>query len=828
MSDRVAGPESLSISQRRNITLLLAMAVTMAVSSGIFGIISAVFAALSLVPLECPIIALACPVGYLISYWFARRGWTRTGNHLFCSTLIVVVIWLNVLFGVGNSTIAGYAVAAVSAGLLSGAVMSLVYGLAGAAAYVSIGVLQAAGAIEVFSGPQVTFVIDGIAVAFVLATIALLLGFNQRETKVQLSRELVLAAERTRAELSARESEANYKRLFDRVPVGMYRTSPDGKILDANPALAGVLGAEDPRVLLQHSVRDFYALPEQRELELERLEEEEVVMGEQLKLRRLQGDEIWVQDNARAVRDEAGRVVWYEGILEDITERRRYAEQQQAIREIAQAALSATNLSDLYASIHRVIAGLMPAENFVIARYHPDADRFSFPYWVDEKDPHPLASAATGKGLTALVVRTGEPQLVTSEDAAQLQSEGTVDALGTPASEWMGIPLKVGSRVIGAIVVQTYDSESRHYDEGDLLLLTVVSTQIASAIERTGAVEAMQVSEQRYRSLFENAIDLVYETDLDGRFTVVNRAAEPVLGDPPESVVGTSWAELVVSGSTHMATPLSWSEGSIREQVAIRGRDGRTRHLENSAWQRLRGVEVIGIAGIARDVSDRVELEEQLRHSQKMEAVGRIAGSLAHDFNNLLAAINGHAELATSSIDTSSPAHADLMNVQRTVRDAASLTNRLLTFSRREDTRPVVLDLNVELLGMESMLRRLAGEDIRIQTQTHSAPLPVLMDRAEMSQIVLNLVTNARDAMLNGGTVTIELSRLSSTAGSKAYDGSTRSSASLTVRDDGTGIDPDLIDRIFEPFVTTKPPGKGTGLGLSTVYRIVEQAGGTV
>jgi two-component system, cell cycle sensor histidine kinase and response regulator CckA len=226
-------------------------------------------------------------------------------------------------------------------------------------------------------------------------------------------------------------------------------------------------------------------------------------------------------------------------------------------------------------------------------------------------------------------------------------------------------------------------------------------------------------------------------------------------------------------------------------------------------------------------VTERKQLEEQLLQSQKLEAIGRLAGGVAHDFNNMLTAIGGYTSLALEYADGGTPLRADLEEIGKATDRAATLTRQLLAFSRKQVLKPELLNLNGIVLELESMLRPLIGEDVALTTRLEPALGPIQADPGQLHQVVMNLVVNARDAMPAGGSVTIQTANAD-------VDGDNDDSiepgryVTLTVRDTGEGIDERTLAQIFEPFFTTKESGKGTGLGLATVYGIVKQSGGYV
>ncbi len=231
------------------------------------------------------------------------------------------------------------------------------------------------------------------------------------------------------------------------------------------------------------------------------------------------------------------------------------------------------------------------------------------------------------------------------------------------------------------------------------------------------------------------------------------------------------------------------------------------------------------LAEIAREIAaaiERFELGTQLRHAQKLEAIGRLAGGVAHDFNNLLTVMEGGLTFAEEMLGPAHPAAPDLESVHEATRRAASLTRQLLTFSRKQEMAPRPTDLNAVVAGMQSMLARLVEPEISLEAELHPALPPAMVDPAQMEQVIANLVVNARDAMPRGGRIAVR------TGSGGAPLPSAGLHVLLEVADEGEGMSPETQAMIFEPFFTTKPRGEGTGLGLSTVHGIVKQSGGHI
>ena len=238
-----------------------------------------------------------------------------------------------------------------------------------------------------------------------------------------------------------------------------------------------------------------------------------------------------------------------------------------------------------------------------------------------------------------------------------------------------------------------------------------------------------------------------------------------------------------------------------------------------------------GIFVLSVDVTEHRRLETQLRHIQKMEAVGKLAGGVAHDFNNLLTAIHGFATFALKAVGPTHAASPDLNEVLAAVERAADLTRQLLAFSRNQPVTPRVVDVNAVVGSMERLLRRLLGEDVEIVTRLADETWPTVIDPGAFEQVLVNLAVNARDAMPNGGCLTIETRNATVDApvcDAQGGDLTAGQYVVVAVSDDGTGIDPATQAHMFEPFFTTKPVGQGTGLGLATCYGIVRQAGGHI
>jgi PAS domain S-box-containing protein len=318
-----------------------------------------------------------------------------------------------------------------------------------------------------------------------------------------------------------------------------------------------------------------------------------------------------------------------------------------------------------------------------------------------------------------------------------------------------------------------------------------------------------------------------------GKITDVNRATEEATGVPRAGIVGTDFADYVTEPERARAVyGRVLASGQVHDYpLTIRHVDGRTTEVLYNAtiYRRPDGV-LQGVFAAARDITEQRRLEDQLRQSQKLEAIGRLAGGVAHDFNNLLTAITSASDFLLGELPPAEAAHQDAADIQEAARRASALTLQLLTFSRKQVVQPKVLDLNEVVVRMDRMLRRLLGENIELVALPAPELGRVRVDPGQMEQVIVNLAVNARDAMPTGGKITIQTANVE-VGREEAWlpDGMLPGRfVTLTVLDTGHGMGPDTLSHLFEPFFTTKGPGKGTGLGLSTVYGIVKQAEGAV
>ncbi len=780
----------------------------------------------------------------------------------------------------------------------------------------------------------------------------------------------------TGVEATVSERETLLRTIVESSPECVKLLTPDGTLLQMNPAGLAMLDADGPEQVVGQRAVDL-VVPEHREAFLALIRR--VAAGApgrlEFEVTTLKGSRRWLGTNMVPLRPkEGGPAESILALTHEITERRRAAAVQEATYRISQATLATENLQALLAEVHRIVGGLMPANNFYVALYDQDANLLSFPCFVDEADPeHDVAPRPPLRGMTEYVLRTGKPLLATPDVYDDLVARGEVELIGAPSIDWVGAPLTIRDRTIGVVAAQSY-SEGVRYREQDKDILMFVSSQIAMAVERKRAEDALRQQTQLLGQIVENIPVMLAFLDPAGRhvtwgnrewtralgYTVQDtrdrdifaamypepadqeRVRESV-GNPPGQwtdfrtrtrdgrVVDTTWANVALAQGGWLAigmdvtarkradealrqseeryrafieqssegvsrlemvppVPIGLPEEEMvdriyeagilaecndamarmygfaaardmigtrlvdlhdrtdpanRHQVLAfvrsgyrqvdsetheRDRDGRPRVFLNNVVGFVEDGLLVRVWGSQRDVTEQRHLEEQFRQAQKMEAVGQLAGGIAHDFNNLLTAILGNTQLLLRDLPPGDASRSDVEEIRKASERAAALTRQLLAYSRRQLLQPEVLDLNVVVADMDRMLRRLIGEHIVLATALAPDLGRVRADPSQFEQVIVNLVVNARDAMPDGGRLTIETANvdLDEAYVEQHLGAAAGAYAMLAVTDTGTGMDAVVRAHLFEPFFTTKEVGKGTGLGLATVYGIVKQSGGYI
>ena len=634
--------------------------------------------------------------------------------------------------------------------------------------------------------------------------------------------------DRKRMEEALRESEQRYRLLFDMLPYGGEVLDTRGFITNCSPSTAQMLGYETKELIGKHitqflhpdSVKVFKK--KFQNLVKGRREDAEVCMI------RKDGSKLAVLRAAQPIFSEQGQLTGILALSVDISERKQAETVRQIMYNIANAVNTTRSTADLYQVIERELHKILNIKNLYIGLYERDSDTISFPFMQDEKDRFEKVPA--GKTLSSLVIKEGRSILVTEKQIKQLAAKGKIKIVGTLSKCWMGVPLRVDGEVIGIIAVQDYQNESA-FGKPDLELLEFVSNQVAISIKKKQTDEEIR----KLSLAIEQSPSSVIITDLEGKIVYVNQKFSEVTGYSRKEILGQK-PSILKSGET--------PEEEYRElwRTITAGKEWRgefcNRRKDGGLFWELASIspiknsegKITHYLGIKEDITERRKLQQQLLQSQKMEAIGKLAGGVAHDFNNLLTVINGYADLLLYKLSSDDPPYKAIRQIKLAGERAASLTEQLLAFSRRQLIQPKILNLNEVIMDTEKMLRRLIGEDVDLLTKTEPNLGNIKADPTQIEQVIMNLAVNARDAMPRGGKLTIETANvlLDEIYVKEHEQVQPGAYVMLAISDNGKGMDEETRSRIFEPFFTTKGPGEGTGLGLSTVYGIIKQNRGYV
>ncbi|UCC84157.1 MAG: PAS domain S-box protein, partial [Gemmatimonadota bacterium] len=588
--------------------------------------------------------------------------------------------------------------------------------------------------------------------------------------------------------------ESRYRSLFDGVPIALYLTAPDGTILDANPALVELLGYPSRESLLQLNAYDLFVDRDVRRSQIAQLEQEDLVRDYPMQLRRSDGTLIWVLDQARAVRDARGRVLFYEGSLKDITVEKQAREELQRINETLRALIGASPLAIMALDTDLNVLTWNAAAERIFGWSEAE---------VLERPLPPVVPDTEMQEFRRLHARLLQGYSLSEVEVVRRRRDGTLMNVHVSAG-----PLRDDNgEVVGSLSLMADVTERKEVED----------------------------TRNRLAEILQATPDFVGIFTVDGVGTYLNSAGREMLGLKEDEIPSPVpvWEYHPEPYRTRLrdeVLPAAIRDGYWSGEMTFRARDGRPVPTSMViVAHRASDGKVDHLSTIARDLTEQKTLEERLRHAQTMEAIGRLAGGIAHDFNNLLTSIIGHCDLALKDL-IDERARTDIEEIKEAGQRAAALTSQLLAFGRRQMLQPRLIELNKLITDLGPRLREMTGYSIQLTTVLDDGLRRVEADPVQIEEIIVSLVENACEAMPDGGTISIETAHAELKLDSAQQLGLSQPGmyAVLSVIDNGCGMDEETLAQIFEPFFSTKNEVKGTGLGLATVYGIVKQSGGDI
>jgi two-component system NtrC family sensor kinase len=632
--------------------------------------------------------------------------------------------------------------------------------------------------------------------------------------------------EHAREHRALEAAESLYRNLFDRVPVGLYRASPDGKFLEVNPALVEMLGYPGRDALLTADPRQFCVPAEDRAHGEALPERDGIVQGLVRQFRRRDGSIIWVRDSARAVRDAAGRIVWYEGSLEDITEQRRAEEllashtaQLETIRTVTEEITRELNLDTVIGIIGRRALELVGGTSGGVFLWDDVAQRLVPRFWHGHSEVFENVRWRLGEGVVGTVAQRRHGMVVNEYRNSPYAHPLFLAQAGITAV--IAEPLVHRDRLLGVIAIDN-EGIGRNFTEDDRHILSLFAAQAAVAIENARLFGQISHAKAEWESTFDAAADFIAVLDPDYRIVRVNWAMARKFHTTPQALIGRRCHEVFEGFVTPPPEcPLAEclrTRRSVTEEWEMPG-SGETHLRTYSPFLDPDG-NPIGVILVSKDMTDQKRLQQQLLHAEKMAAMGRLVSGVAHELNNPLTAVFGHAQLLLlGAIDEVTRQRAEVIVAE--AERAAKIVRNLLSFARPQ--KPERRVLAIESLVEETLALRayeLNVRSIRVVKELEPDLPPVLADRHQLQQVLLNFLINAEQAISQRtGRGEIHL---------RSATDAERTRVRVAVEDDGPGIPPDVMGKIFDPFFTTKEVGQGTGLGLSICYTILEEHGGRI
>ncbi len=663
------------------------------------------------------------------------------------------------------------------------------------------------------------------------------------------------------ADVALSESEGRFRSLYENSTIGLYRTTPAGEILLANPTLVNMMGYDTLAELQKSNLEDgsFFRYKTRADFK-KSLEKSGEIRGYESTWIKRNGLSFQVRESTRAIRDKNGIIKYFEGTVEDITANKHREQLFEVLNKIALAVELTFDLDEIFNTVniefkklgfHYILLENAPDSSYLQIKYHRYNSKvvkigerllglktLGYKVPVQQSD---ILKQIIQKKQTIFITDTQGGLAQTLPERRSHQAGKLIKIL--KASLAIAAPLIVEEQVRGILLVM-----SSKLTEKDIPAVSIFARQIAASwyraqlfdkarreiSERAHAEEALQISEEKYRTIIENTREgiFIFQNNkiefCNHQFTVMFDLKNP--GDLDSDQIELMLSDDYIDKINDLQKSKNSADTEIVQIIC------KMETIEGESFDaEAQGSYIIyndqpAIQGVVRDISEKISLEEQLRQSQKMESIGHLAGGIAHDFNNMLGGIIGFAELALKHISDTEYVGTHLGNIIRKCDDTSQLVLQLLAFSRKQilDIQP--LHLNSVIIGSLKFMQRVIGENIVI-TQDFDNNISIIhADLTALDQSITNICLNSRDAMPDGGNLLIQTRNVTidNHYCRNHAEASPGDFVLMKITDDGIGMDSETAKIIFEPFFTTKETGKGTGLGLSMVYGLVKQHNGFI
>lgn len=627
---------------------------------------------------------------------------------------------------------------------------------------------------------------------------------------------LALVNEQSNALESLQKSEDNYRKLFNNSIDGIYTSTPEGKFIDVNSALVKLLGYDSKEEVLALDIKtQLYFDSKDREVGIQNFNNKK---SEMYCIRKKDGTSIWIEDYGKNITDENGEILYYEGIIRDVSEVKKASQIQKVLLKISQSGYEIESLKKFNKLIMKELGKLIDTTNFYIAFYNEDKQTINIPFITGEDADEEFP---VGKSMTGYLIKKNKPLLIKSTEYKTLIATGKVRLIGTFPKAWLGVPLRVDDKVIGAIVVQSYGDKNA-YQQNDIELLEFVSSHISLALQRKRVVQEIAISKQVLRKVLDNIPIKVFWKDKESKFLGCNAAfLEENSFSSEDEVIGKSDYDFNVRKEADnyraddVATMLSGKPRlNYQELFVVNGKEKWTTTSKLPFFDKNN--EVIGVIGTSEDITEQKENEIKLKKATDVAIAANLSKStflsnMSHEIRTPMNAILGYSQLLQDDDNLTKEQQENLKTINKSGEHLLALINDILDMSKIEAGRITLKPSNfnfIELLKEVEQLFKVKATHKNLDLAFEIAkdiPKTIYADESKIRQVIINLLGNAIKFTSKGFVHVL-------------IESSNNNFIQVVVKDSGEGILKEEQEAVFKPFEQAQKGGRvsgGTGLGLA-------------